>query len=96
MEPNKNYPPTVFLSVFPTKEKKNANSPDFNITAKINGEFKSCGSAWKKTAVSGPYLSLSVDMEVMKKLVIEKQATLTSDNKPVPFTEPEKDPFELV
>lgn len=94
MEPtNKNYPPTVFISIFPTKEKKNANSPDFNVTAKIGEDFKTAGAAWKKQAVSGSYLSVSLDLEVIKKLIIEKQNTLQSNGKPMPFTDEPTDPF---
>lgn len=95
MDKQKTYPPTVFLSLFPTREKRNETSPDFNMSAKINGEFKYIGSGWKKTSGTGPYLSLSVDMESLIKLIKEKQATLTSAGTPVPFTEPEKDPFAL-
>lgn len=95
MENNKNYPPTVFLSVFPTKEKKNDKSPDFNISAKVGDKFVTCGAGWKKTGEKGMYLSLSVELDVMKKLIIEKSNSLPSSGLPMPFADEPKDPFEL-
>lgn len=96
MEPtNKNYPPTIFLSVFPAKNKKNQNSPDFNVSVQINGKYENGGSGWKKTAVNGPYLSLSVDMEKLKQLIREKMGNMPEAPK---LSEPDiqlDDPFNI-
>lgn len=91
---NKNYPPTFFLSLFPTKEKKNANSPDFKISAKVGTEFVDAGAGWRKQGAKGIYLSLSVDIEVAKKLIMEKIEAMPSSGQPIPFEEPAKDPFD--
>ncbi len=95
MEQNKNYPPTFFLSIFPVKEKKNEKSPDFRISAKVGNEYVNAGSAWKKQSDKGMYLSLSIDCDIAKKLIIEKMNSLTSAGNPVPFTPDPTDPFEL-
>ncbi len=88
----KQYPATVFLSVFPVKDKKSEKAPDYRLTARVNGEFVNAGSGWKKVTEKGTYLSLSLDVEIAKKLIIEKTATLQSNGKPIPFTDEPKDP----
>lgn len=94
MEPNPNYPETFQIMLFPTKEKKNERSPDFRISAKIGDDYKEAGAGWKKVGKNGPFLSLSVDLEVAKKLILEKLNPTTSKGEPIPFTEPE-DPFNI-
>jgi len=89
------YPPTIFFTMFPNKEKKSDNHPDFNISAKVGNEFVSCGAAWKKVTEKGTFVSISIDVETSKKLIIEKLASLTSAGTEIPFTDtPEAvDPF---
>lgn len=88
----KQYPATVFLSVFPVKDKKNEKSPDYRISAKIGTEFKDAGCGWKKVTERGTYLSLSLNVDIAKQLITEKMATLQSNGRPIPFTDEPKDP----
>lgn len=90
---------TIGVLLFKTKEKKNEKSPDYSASG-VTKDKKFCdiGAGWKKISAKGDtYLSLSLDVEVLKQLIMDKMSTLNSDGSPQPdFRQPEerKDDFD--
>jgi uncharacterized protein (DUF736 family) len=48
------------FSCFKVTEKKNENSPDYRLTAKVGEEYVDVGAGWVKDGKSGKYISFQL------------------------------------
>lgn len=57
------------INIFPVKEKKTENSPDYNITFfdKDNNETLYVGGGWKKESKNGKYISIQFNKPYQNK-----------------------------
>lgn len=76
--------PTISITVFPNDKKDKETSPDYSLSGKVGTEYKRMGAGWRKDKNGRKFLSLSLDIEVLKEMIMEKMNTLNSDGSPQP------------
>ncbi len=93
------------ISIFKVSEKKNEQSPDYRVTARVGEAFVDCGAGWIKEGKAGKFISIkfkdeyqdkcgfALVEESMKKLPESKQ--VTSAGTPVPFPNDEINPDNI-
>ena len=64
--------PTINIMVFPNDRKDKETSPDYSLSGKVGTEYKKMGAGWKKDKNGRKFLSLSVDIEVLQEMIMEK------------------------
>ena len=75
---------TISVMIFPFEGKKD-KSPNYKATAKIGTEFTDVGWGWKKkSSKDTPFISLSLDTAMLKKIYDEKYGHYNSDGTPPP------------
>jgi uncharacterized protein (DUF736 family) len=78
------YPQTISITVFPNDRKEKETSPDYSCSGKVGVEYKRMGSGWRKDKNGKKFLSLSLDVDVLKEMIMEKMNATNSDGSPVP------------
>lgn len=73
--------------VFPNDKKDKETSPDYSLSGKVGTEYKRAGAGWRKDKNGKKFLSLSLDVEVLKEMIMEKINSVNSDGSPVPFSD---------
>lgn len=89
------YSQTINVIVFPNENKAKENSPDYSLSGKVGSEYKRAGSGWRKDKNGKKFLSLSLDVDVLKEMIMEKINSVNSDGSPVPNFDVKKEEDNL-